>query len=253
MERVGWDALTPYCKGVGQITPIANNGVRLSLAGATQSAYSDSQLDDFHGRPRRDFRWQPPVTLAVRARFSHPVALLRGTAGFGWWNNPFTADRAMLTSASPRSLWFFFAGAPANLALTGKWAGQGWFAQSLNVPSLAHFAGALGALWLRFPRLKARMERTATRLTRAAEQPLPHMDMTAWHEYQIAWGSDHAVFSIDGAPILTALHPPTAPLALVLWMDNQWADIRGRSGIVAVPHDQWMDLEDFRLWHGFSP
>jgi hypothetical protein len=246
------DRLTPYCVGRGQVIPLSN-GARLLLPGATRRVYSDSQLDDFHGRIRRDYLWRASATLTLRARFSHPAHKLRGTAGFGWWNNPFAADRAMLPTAAPKNLWFFFASPPANLALTGNWAGQGWFAQSLNIPSVFHFAGALGLLLVRFPKLADRLQRAATRLTRAAEQPLTELDMTLWHEYRIEWTPDHARFLVDGQQVLTAPHPPTIPLAIVIWMDNQWANTRGRSGILDVADEQWMEVEDIDLWQEYSP
>lgn len=235
--------LQPHCVGSGRLEPLPN-GTRFLLPGSTQRGYSDSQLDDFHGRHRRDYRWRPPATFVVRARFSHSAAHLRGTAGFGWWNNPFAADRAMLPTAAPKNLWFFFASPPANLALTGAWAGQGWFAQSLNVPSLFHFAGALGLLLLRLPKIYGLMQRAAIRLTRAAEAPFPTLDITQWHEYRIEWDRSQADFFVDGERRLRVPHPPTEPLAVVIWMDNQWADRRGRSGILEIVEEQWMEVED---------
>jgi hypothetical protein len=251
MAQSAADHLTPHCVGSGQIEPLPN-GVRLLLPGTPPNVYSDSQLDDFHGRARRDYRWRPPVTLSLRARFSHPATGLRGTAGFGWWNNPFAADRAMLPTAAPKNLWFFFASPPANLALTGAWAGQGWFAQSLNVPTLFHFAGALGALLIPFPKIHGVLERAATRLTHAAEQPLPELDITQWHEYRINWQNDHAAFFVDNNKVLHTHHPSTGPLAIVIWMDNQWADTKGRSGVLDVTNEQWMDVKEIQIWHEYS-
>lgn len=239
-------SLTPYCVGAGRIDPTPN-GARLVLPGGSGRVYSDSQLDDFHGRTRREYPWQPPARLSLRARFSHPASALKGTAGFGWWNNPFAADRAMLPTAAPKNLWFFFASPPANLALTGKWAGQGWFAQSLNIPSVFHFAGALGVLLLRFPKIRGLMERASTSLTRAAEQPLPALDITQWREYRIEWHPTYAHFLVDGELVMATMTPPTIPLAVVIWMDNQWADVRGRSGVLEVADEQWMEVEGIQL------
>ena len=252
MAQSATEQLTRYCVGAGRIDAIPN-GVRLVLPGGTGRGYSDSQLDDFHGRARRDYLWRPPVTLSLRARFSHPAHQLLGTAGFGWWNNPFAADRAMLPTAAPKNLWFFFASPPANLALTGRWVGNGWFAQSLNIPTVFHFAGALGVLLVRFPKIRGVMQRAATRLTRATEQPLAEMDITLWHEYRIEWHPDLAHFEVDGERVLTAPSPPAGPLAVVIWMDNQWADTRGRSGVLDVVEKQWMEVEEIQLWQEYSP
>lgn len=234
-------SLQPYLVGNGRLDPI-EGGWRLGVEGATRNRYSDSQLDDFHGLARTDYLWQPPVTLSLQARFSHPAHELKGTAGFGWWNNPFVGDRTAISFVGPRALWFFLASPPGNLGLTGVGTGQGWFAQSLNMPSIVHFAGALGLLLFRFPRIKRVVQRAATRLTRATEQPLDAIDITAWHDYRIHWQPTVADFYVDDALMMTAPHPPTAPLALVLWRDNQWATMRGRSGLLAVETPQWMEL-----------
>lgn len=92
------------------------------------------------------------------------------------------------------------------------------------------------------------MQRTATRLTRAAEQPLSEMDITRWHEYRIEWQPDHAMFFVDGREVLRTDKPPAGPLALVIWMDNQWADTKGRSGVVEIDGEQWMEVEQLGLY-----
>ena len=38
--------------------------------------------------PVGELRWRPPLRLQVEARSSHGVGELRGTAGFGFWNDP---------------------------------------------------------------------------------------------------------------------------------------------------------------------
>ena len=81
-------SLPPYLVAAGSIEHTVD-AVYFILDGANAEEYSDSQLYDLHRRTRKAFVWQPPVTLVVRGRFSHPQNLLRGTAGFGWWNAPF--------------------------------------------------------------------------------------------------------------------------------------------------------------------
>lgn len=235
--------LAPYLVGAARIeeTP---DGVRFVLDGASAASYSDSQLDDFHGRSRAQFPWRPPLRLSLRARFSHGADALQGTAGFGWWNAPFAGDRATTTAAGPQVLWFFFASPPAMLATGPGWRGNGWFAQGLNTPTLPNWFVRLGMLALRLPWLKHAAHRAAQGTTRAAEHPLPDLDLTAWHHYAIHWLPHRADFYVDDALILTSPTPPSGPLALVLWMDNQWATTSGQGGLLAVPGEQWLEVAD---------
>src|SRR5215212_2794725 len=66
---------------------LGERGLRLTLAGAQATRYADAQIDDYGGLARRAFPWRPPLCLVVRARASGPIT---GTAGFGFWNNPFS-------------------------------------------------------------------------------------------------------------------------------------------------------------------
>src|SRR5690554_1836104 len=85
----------------------SEDGVRLVMHAAEGARYHNAQLDDYsHGAGER-LRWQPPLRLRVRARFSHDQDRLRGTAGFGFWNDPFAMTRHTRLRL-PRAIWFFF-------------------------------------------------------------------------------------------------------------------------------------------------
>ena len=67
----------------------------------------------------------------------HPIAsadadanqrLLRGTAGFGFWNYPLSLTGAVLRP--PDAIWFFGASQPSNMALVPGMPGWGWKAKS---------------------------------------------------------------------------------------------------------------------------
>ncbi|NJN98965.1 MAG: hypothetical protein HC875_35160 [Anaerolineales bacterium] len=94
-----------FIKGSGSLQ-FGGETLRLVTIGATATQYTDAQLDDYQTLARRDFLWRPPVQMTVRARFSHAAGELKGTAGFGFWNDPF-----MMTGwrwpALPRVIWFF--------------------------------------------------------------------------------------------------------------------------------------------------
>ncbi|HST89697.1 MAG TPA: hypothetical protein VLJ14_15090, partial [Ktedonobacterales bacterium] len=113
-----WTRTTP---GGGTLT-VAGSALRLALpVGARAGRYSDAQIDDYDHLPPQRFPWRPPLRMAVRARASHPAypahpmdaaagadgpqRYLRGTAGFGFWNYPFSLSGAVLRL--PEAVWFF--------------------------------------------------------------------------------------------------------------------------------------------------
>src|SRR3984893_7720190 len=112
------------CIGGGSLH-IADSSLRMSFEAAQQGQYSDAQIDDYGRLPRSKFPWKPPVRMEVRARSSLPAAIhsspkeqantLRGTAGFGFWNYPFSVRGDVLML--PEAVWFFYASPPSNMAL----------------------------------------------------------------------------------------------------------------------------------------
>ena len=131
-----------YTKGGGAVD-LASSSVRLVTEGATADRYSDAQIDDYHHLSRRRFLWHPPLKLTVRARFSHPAAdnteageasprtELRGTAGFGFWNDPLLMTGTRLP-ALPRAIWFFYGSPPSNIKLDIAVPGTGWKAATID-------------------------------------------------------------------------------------------------------------------------
>src|SRR5579875_745817 len=79
------------------------------------------------------------LRMEVEARSSLPAATsadtkennsLRGTAGFGFWNYPFSARGDILML--PEAVWFFYASPPSNMALVPGIPGWGWKAQVVH-------------------------------------------------------------------------------------------------------------------------
>src|SRR5436853_5251782 len=78
--------------------------------------------------------------MEVHARSSQPAAtsisipesstILRGTAGFGFWNYPFSVKGDILML--PEAVWFFYASPPSNMALVPGIRGWGWKAQVVH-------------------------------------------------------------------------------------------------------------------------
>ncbi|MCX7682805.1 MAG: family 16 glycosylhydrolase [Anaerolineae bacterium] len=231
--------------------------LRLVVTDATARTYSDAQLDDYHGLPRRRFLWRPPLQMTVRARFSHPTGELRGTAGFGFWNDPFLMT-GWRTPTLPRAIWFFYASPPSNLKLDLEVPGSGWKAATLDALRPVALPLALTAP-LTVPLMNLRPFYSAwwPRVQKALRirEALVDTEITHWHTYAIHWGAERAVFSVDDKPILDA-PSPGGPLGFVMWLDNQYmvATPQGhfRWGLLDVPGRQWMEVEQLTIEPGSS-
>jgi hypothetical protein len=230
-------------------------GLRLALAGVRRQGYGNAQIDDYGptvARPswehRTAFRWQPPLRLTLRARASGP---LLGTAGFGFWNNPYSP----LGSAPvlPATCWFFCAGPPSDIPLALGVPGHGWKVACLDARrpralAWAPLAPAVLAL-NNLPGVQPRLWPHVQRALGIAEAAIPPLDQV-WREYVIVWRADGVRFLIDGAPVFETEQAPAGPLGFVAWLDSQWAVVtpRGRFGWgrLAIEH-QWLDLADLRI------
>lgn len=223
---------------------------RLVIPATPASAYTDAQLDDYAHDLPRVFANTPPQALTISARFSHPR--LKGTAGFGFWNHPFSREGAVI--APPRNVWFFYASEESDMRLTRDAPGHGFKAATLNSPpvlpsSPGRLTRAMNAalnLSLRAPgvsRMTLALARAAARPREAAICP----DMTAWHEYGLRWERQSAVFTLDGREVLRAAAPPHQPMGFVAWIDNYRATAAPNGAYefayVDTPQEQWMELE----------
>lgn len=227
-------------------------GLHFVNPASTDRRYCNAQIDDYQGLPRQDFLWRPPLQLNVEARFSHPSGQLRGTAGFGFWNDPFwmTGRRSL---ARPAACWFFYASAPSDMPLALEAPGAGWKAATLDARSpraAAHLTALTAAIpFMRVPRLRTRLWPRFQAALRIAETPL-EADMTAWQSYTLVWEPESVQFAVDGAVVLRS-PAPAGPLGLVVWLDNQWMVARpdGRigSGMLARTTPQWMEVRRLDL------
>ena len=223
--------------------------LRFVVAGATARRYSDAQIDDYRGLPRHRFLWRPPLRLTVHARFSHPAGSLRGTAGFGFWNDPFLMTGTRMP-ALPRAIWFFYGSPPSNMKLDIEIPGQGWKAATIDALHstailLIPLATVLVPLMNVRPIYRA-LWPSIQRILRVREATV-ETDMTEWHDYEIEWRSERARFCVDGKPVLENAPSPRGPLGFVMWLDNQYmvATPQGRLGwgLLEVPERQWMEVD----------
>jgi len=219
--------------------------------------YAVAQLDDGSSRARQGFPHRPPLHLRLRARAS--TASPTGTLGFGFWNDPFSLSlgqkgAARRLPAPPVALWFFHASPPYDVRFLPHSPGHGWKAVSLRfapLPSALLLAAApiaLGASYL--PLIRPLIHRAARRMTDYAEAHLA-ADLTGWHEYSLVWTGQAARFSVDGETVLQVESPPAGPLALVLWIDNQYATFSPRKplhfGVLPTRQQQWLEIDQFDL------
>lgn len=238
--------------GGGQLTPTAD-GLRLSYSGASAGSYTNAQIDDYQGLPRGRFHWRPPLSLQVTARFSHPADQLLGTAGFGFWNDPFAMTEARLPTL-PRAIWFFFNSADAPIKLALETPGYGWRAATIDgwrVPFLLLSPAIPAALLLLRWRWLYHHTWPLAQWAMGVAEALIDVDLTAWHTYEINWGIKQAIFRVDGGDQLITGRSPRGPLGLVLWIDNQgmvvtpWELPSHR--LLSVDHEQWLEVRKVKI------
>ncbi len=258
--------------GNGALEPTGST-LRFVTTDATSRRYSDAQIDDYQGLPRRHFPWRPPLRLTVRARFSHPAGDgstrpvlsssasltvnsaegfttgLRGTAGFGFWNDPFLMTGARVPTF-PRALWFFYGSPPSDMKLDLRVAGHGWKAATIDaLRPAALLLAPLAPLAMLVMNLRPLCRALWPPIQRAlnVREAMVEVEMTGWHTYVIEWGAEQAHFSVDGEPVLEDAPSPRGPLGFVMWLDNQYmvATPWGRLGwgLLDTPGRQWMEVD----------
>lgn len=245
--------------GAGSLTG-ADSALRMSLAATEQGQYSDAQIDDYGQLARAHFPWRPPLRMEVEARSSLPAAhahstmesaVLRGTAGFGFWNYPFSARGDILML--PEAVWFFYASPPSNMALVPGIPGWGWKAQVVHTLRPGALLSTLPmALSTALAVLTGETRPAARWMQRlsGAHEAILNVEMTTWHTYTLEWHAQEALFSVDGDLVLRAPNPPARPLGFVAWLDNQFAIAtpRGvlRFGSVSTGA-QWFEITQLRI------
>ena len=239
------DALRQHLVNGGQVRQDGKIH-HLSIPPAPDSTYTDAQIDDYaHDTPRL-FSNRPPQKLKLRARFSHTD--FKGTAGFGFWNHPFSRSGAIL--APPANIWFFFSSVESDLQLSSRSIGHGFKASVLNSgqypQSLMRLLTRPMNWLLTKPRLSRLLMNFARATVKVEETPLAVL-MTEWHAYEIEWRSELTILRVDGRDVAHAQHPPRMALGFAAWIDNYCATANASGeyafACVTVPQEQWMELE----------
>src|SRR6185437_4511541 len=231
-------------QGWGRVEP-RSNGALLIRRMATEREYSNAQIGD----GANGFRWRPPLTMMLRARFSHPVSQLRGTAGFGFWNAALGPGVRALRP--PRAVWFFFGGPPHDVPLALGIPGDGFKAAVLDVGRAGFYAllptAPIGVLLMRVPWAYRRLWPVAQRAIGASESSLDDLDLTVWRSYGLRWDLNRVTFTVDDRTVLVTPTAPAGPLLFVAWIDNSYAIAtpqgRFKIGLVSEPRPQWLEVE----------
>lgn len=250
--RQGLDAVQPWATGGGEVAQTAGH-VRLALPATAAGRYADAQISDYGGLSRAQFPWQPPLRMTLRAWVPGGTDALVGTAGFGFWNDPFVPGRRELPRL-PRALWFFFGGPANEMPLAHGVPGNGWKAATFAPQPL--FWGLLpfalpGFLLMRIPALYRRLWPLGQQALGVAEAALPAHWLGEEHDYTILWLPDFVRFEVDGLVVLETDRSPRGPLGFIAWIDNQYAVVtpRGRFGWGTTACDpqalvlDWLEIE----------
>ena len=241
-----------YVLGKGTLE-LSGSCLRFVNTDTSDQHYTNAQIDDYQNLPRRRFLWHPPLRLVVRSRFSHPAGKgstgISGTAGFGFWNDPFLMTGAR-TPTLPRAIWFFYASPPSNMKLALNAPGFGWKAATIDTMRpvallLAPLAPLVVLLMNLHPFYRAFWPTIQRSL--CIKESAVDAEMTEWHSYVIDWGRKQARFAVDGIAVLENAPSPWGPLGFVMWLDNQYMVVtpwgRFRWGLLDVPGRQWMEVD----------
>jgi hypothetical protein len=241
-----------FIKGDGALVA-GDDTLRLVNTDTVSTRYTDAQIDDYQGLARRDFLWRPPLQMTVRARFSHPAGALHGTAGFGFWNDPFLMT-GFRRPALPRVVWFFYSSPPSDMKLALNVPGCGWKAGTLDALRWPFFA-LLPAAPIAIPLMNVGALYQALwpigqRAINVSEALVP-ADMTDWHTYVLVWHKQTVRFSVAGQTFLTCQTAPRGPLGFVMWLDNQYMIItpggRFGYGLLESPGEQWLEISSLEI------
>jgi hypothetical protein len=147
----------------------------------------------------------------------------------------------------PQALWFFHAGAENYLTLRDDLPPNGLLTGGFAARPFPRLLLAAGLPLLTIPPLARWLRRLGRRWV-AEDAKLLQLDETAWHSYRLEWLDQEVRFWVDEQMMLQTRLAIRSPLALVIWIDNQFAAFlpngRLRAGVCANPA-AWLEVDDF--------
>jgi len=224
---------------------------------ATRSHYTDAQVDDYTLVPTSEYIWRPNTRLSIYARFSidqyrnnDDEAYLKGTAGFGFWNRPFSMQGKWFRA--PKSIWFFHSAPPSKMHLDPSVSPWGFKTQVVNTTLRSVLINAMPLFCFGLiGRIRSNKQAGYyLKKLSGADEHVIDLDITKWHRYEIVWAKKSVVFSIDGQVVYSTQASVKAKLGFVAWVDNEYAvvgpDLRlsfGHTDTLA----QWLEVKEITL------
>ena len=244
--------LNTFVRGNGVLEPLGQT-LRFKNNPTTEDQYTNAQIDDYQKLSRHQFLWRPPLKMQVRARFSHPDGVLKGTAGFGFWNDPFMMT-GVRRPTLPKAVWFFYASPPSNMKLDSHVPGFGWKAATIDVWHWPFFVlvplAPLAVPLMNVPALYRLCWPVGQRAIRVQEQQIV-ASMTDWQTYELTWQKEEICFFVNKNLILSGRMVPNGPLGLVVWFDNQYMIVTPWGqfgyGLIETSQTQWMELDHLTI------
>jgi hypothetical protein len=221
-------------------------------ADETNSTYHNAQITEYTPA-QKDFQFRAPLTMKIVAYGSLHPNNMRGTAGFGFWNHPFSPDQKGW--GLPQTLWFFFSSKESNMALAKGVEGNGWKAATMDAKrGLARLLLPLAPIAVLLMRVKA-LYNALYPIGQGAlgiqEVRLESELLTALHTYEIDWRKDGATFRVDGEVVHETSHAPQGALGFIAWIDNQFAVVTPQGnfqmGLVPVEKVQSLVIESIEI------
>ncbi|MEM7132409.1 MAG: hypothetical protein AAF702_39265 [Chloroflexota bacterium] len=178
---------------------------------------------------------------------------IAGTAGFGFWNDPFMMT-GRRSPTLPRALWFFYSSSPSDMQLAYGIQGWGWKAAVIDCLRPPFYlllpTAPIGVLLMHSQLLYRLLWPIAQRAMHVQEKLLSH-PMELWHHYELEWLPNEVKFWIDGELVFYTSCAPRGPLGLVIWLDNQFMIVRPtgviRSGLVANEERERLEISNLTI------
>ena len=229
---------------------------RFELPPTPSGKYALAQVDDYMHLRRGQFPHQPPVILQLEARVSAPD--LKGTWGFGYWNDPFSAGfgaggMRRVLPVLPNAAWFFYGSAPNHLSLREDSPGAGFHAKVFRSPLLAAFLSLLAlpiAPFLLWP-ATAWVLRCFARILVKEDAAALSVDVTELHHYQLCIRKQFVEFFVDHQSVFHTHLCPLGRLGVVIWIDNQYFKLTPEGelglGFLSTSTSQVLDVQNLIL------
>lgn len=216
--------------------------------------YSNAQIDDHPNLKRSEFSNQAPLKLKIEARLKCD-GTPKGTAGFGFWNDPFLMTDTKAPTL-PKAAWFFWCSEDSNMQLAQDVPGYGWkmaVIDAWNWPFLALIPTtpiSIPLMWIQS--IRRLLWPVAQKAMKCQEKLCP-VSFFDWHTYELHWQHDKVFFHIDDKLEFSA-PAPKGPLGLVIWIDNQFMRIDPRAmmkhGNISLENEQSLEIRHFELVQG---